>query len=111
MIHSPERDPMVEFVVEQLKRVRWIYGHSFVDGDGYLLDWSPEGGHRMMLLQIALKGGERVSFKTVCPEDADPGTRAAVADFWDACVAQLSLEGEQDSLPAFVKIIGSWRQR
>jgi len=51
IIQSSERDPMVEFVVEQLKRVRWISGHSFVGNGGYHLEWSSEGSHRMMLLE------------------------------------------------------------
>jgi len=110
MIRSSVRDPIVEFVVEQLKRVHWISGHSFVENDGYYLDWSPEGSHRMMLLQIALKAGEGGFLERVSQECGDPAARTAVSDFWEACVAQLALE-ERDSLPAFVKIIESWRPK
>lgn len=102
---------MVEFVVGHLERVRWISGHCFVDGDGYHLDWSPEGSHRMMLLQIALKAGDGITLNPSYTGSEEPGVRDAVRDFWQACVAQLALEGEADALPAFIKIIVSWRPR
>ena len=65
MIQSLQRDPQVKLVVEQLKRVRWSSGHSFIEDDGYHLDWSSEGCHRMMLLQIALRGTDGRTLRPV----------------------------------------------
>lgn len=111
MLYSPERQLRVEFVADQLKRLNWISGYTFVQGDGYRLDWSPQGSHRMMLLQIALKDSRMVIHGLDRLRTEDVETAKAITDFWDACVSQLSLSDQEDSIPAFVKIIESWQPR
>ncbi|MDB6078526.1 MAG: hypothetical protein JWO82_2273, partial [Akkermansiaceae bacterium] len=62
-------------------------------------------------LQIALKSSSDVARGLASLPSNDADTSKAIRDFWDACVAQLSLSGEKDAIPAFVKIIESWRPR
>ncbi len=109
MLNSAERDPRVEFVADQLKRVNWISGYTYVESKGYRLDWSAQGCHRMMLLQIALKNSCTAvhGLDRLGTEDAE--TDATIKDFWEACLAQLTLTGQVDALPAFVSIIESWQ--
>lgn len=111
MLRSPQRDPRVEFVADQLKRVKWICGHRYMAPQGYQLDWSGEGARRMMLLQIALKNSRNAvpGMDRLPVEDAE--SHAAITDLWEACVAQLALNGQPDALPSFVKIIESWQPR
>lgn len=111
MLNSPERDPRVEFVADQLKRVDWITGYTYVEAEGYRLDWSSQGSHRMMLLQIALKDSSKGIHELARLRAEDPETNRAITDFWDACVAQLSLSGQENSIPAFTTIIESWQPR
>lgn len=111
MLNSPERDPRVEFVADQLKRVDWITGYTYVEGQGYRLDWSSQGSHRMILLQIALKDSPNGIHELDRLRTEDAEAKKAITDFWDACVAQLSLSGQENSIPAFTTIIESWRPR
>ena len=111
MLNSPERDPRVEFVAEQLKRLSWISGYTYVEAEGYRLDWSSQGSHRMLLLQIALKNSRSPVHGLDRLRSEDAETDGAITDFWDACVAQLSLSGQENSISTFVKIIESWQPR
>lgn len=111
MLRSSDRDPQVEFVAGQLIRVHWASGYTFVPGEGYLMEWQPQGSHRLMLLQIALKKN-RVALHGLDRIDVDDEeSNEAIRDFWNACVTQLALKNEKDSLRAFVKIIESWTPR
>ena len=102
---------MVEIVAEQLRRVGWVSGHTYVESEGYRLDWSPEGSHRMMLLQIALKDNNATTGGLDQVDAVDPKSHDAIKDFWDACIAQLALQGGEDALAVFVRIIHSWQLR
>lgn len=111
MLKSASRDPLLESVVKQLLRVQWISGYRFVEGEGYLLEWLPEGSQRMMLLQIAVKKNA-VFLKGLGGLDSvDRETARAIGDFWNACMRQLALEGKTDSQEALVRIIESWQPR
>jgi hypothetical protein len=109
MLCCTQRDPKVEFVADQLKRAQWISGYTFIESEGYRLQWSPQGSHRMILLQIALKESGATILEQPRPDTEDRESNNAIQDFWDACVTQLALKGERDSLPAYVKIIESWK--
>lgn len=107
MLRCEQPDPRVEFVASQLKKQNWISGYTFIQGEGYRLAWSPQGKHRMMLLQIALKNSSCEELRPLRTQNT--GANAAVQDFWDACLAQLSLSGEEDAVSAFVRIVESWK--
>lgn len=109
MLHSTTRNPKMEFVANQLKRVKWISGYEFIPAQGYRLEWLPVGGHRMRLLQIALKESETIIHGLDRLGTKDRESHDAITAFWDACVAQLALHSEVDSLAAFGKIIESWK--
>lgn len=111
MLHSPQRDPRVEIVADQLKQVSWIYGYTYVPSEGYRLDWSPQGCQRMMLLQMALKNSRSPVLELDQLTTKDAQNQEAIGDFWNACVAQLELSGTNNSLDAFVEIIKSWKPR
>lgn len=111
MLKSALRDPQVEFVAEQLKRVNWISGYTYVGAVGYQLDWSIQGIHRMMLLQIALKNSQTEVHGLDRLSNEDSETHASITDFWEACLGQLSLSDQKDAIPAFVKVIESWQPR
>lgn len=100
----------MEFVADQLRRVKWVSGYTFVEPDGYHLDWSEEGTRRMMLLQIALKNC-RSTAQGLHHLPTDDEESQAITDFWEACVAQLALSGQPDALPALARIIESWQPR
>jgi hypothetical protein len=111
VLKSADRDPKVEFVADQLERVRWISGCRFIPGEGYLLDWSPVGNYRMVLLSVALKEN---SFSDAGPghlNASDTATHAAISDFWQACISQLAIHQDQHALPAFVEIVRNWEPR
>lgn len=106
MLSTPDPDPQIEFVAEQLKRVRWISGYRFKTGQGYLLEWLPEGINRMLLLQIAVRERNLDQNSGVVSEL--PGTEVAVQDFWNACVQQLGIANGATTA-TLVKIIESWK--
>jgi len=106
MLSTPAPDPQIEFVAEQLKRVRWISGYRFNTGQGYLLEWLPEGVNRMLLLQIAVR--ERNLDQNFDIEPELLGTDAAVQDFWNACLQQLGI-ANGTTLSTLTRIIESWK--
>lgn len=108
MLHSIRRNAKVEFVADQLKRVQWISQYEFIPDQGYRLEWLPVGGHRMRLLRIALKQSETLVPGLDRLGTKDHESHDAITAFWEACVAQLALQDEVDSLAAFSKIIESW---
>lgn len=101
----------MEFVAKQLRRVNWISGYTYLESTGYRLDWSSQGAHRMQLLQIALKNKWTDIHSLDQLRSDDPECHRAIMDFWGACLAQLSLSGENDEISSFVKIIESWKSQ
>jgi len=110
MLRAPHPDPLLEFVIEQLLRVRWISGSSFKEGEGYHLHWSEEGNRRMLLLQLALRESKS---SNQGPEKLGENEQLerVIREFWQACVNQLSIDGKSSHLPAFVRAIESWNPK
>ena len=65
----------------------------------------------MTLLQVALKNSrtEIPGLDRLRTDDAE--SHRAITDFWNACLDHLSLSGQADAIPAFVRIIESWQPR
>ncbi len=108
MLRSPDRDPKVEFVADQLQQIGWISGYNFILGEGYYLEWLHVGSHRMTLLRIALRESKTAIHILDHLDTKDAVTHAAIRDFWEACISQIGIRGEDESLLAFVNIIESW---
>lgn len=109
MLPSPQPDPRVQFVADHLVKAGWISNYRYAEADGYYLNWSPAGARRMNLLQIALKASQSAVHGLDRLQTGDSPTQQAIMDFWDACIAELAITGEEDAIPAFVKIIECWR--
>lgn len=79
MLSTPDPDPQVEFLAEQLKRVRWISGYKFIPVSGYLLEWLPEGIHRMMRFRTF---GTPASGSSELQTMASPATLVRIIESW-----------------------------
>ncbi|MEO5916579.1 MAG: hypothetical protein ABIS50_20250 [Luteolibacter sp.] len=119
---SPDQVRVIfERVAYRMVLAGWLKGYRFTAGIGHELIWRTEGAQNALLLkdlsekyrltdddqsplyfQMACKGmslPDGISFPVIDIE---------VSEFWQLCVGELGLEGDNDGLLAMVHIVTSW---
>lgn len=100
----------------------WLKSHIFTTGNGHHLVWTPQGGQRAVLLKdVASSHGldqddrAPLCFDILCQGKSLPaGVSGAaevdplVAGFWQECVGELGLHGDEDGLIALIQIVDGW---
>jgi hypothetical protein len=109
-------------VMDRMIEAGWLHSHTFTDGKGYHLAWTPSGTRRSIILKkistyyrLLSEARAPLTFDRVAHGDQPPDfvppfeLHATVANFWRECVAQLGLRGDEDGLRALIHIVQGWK--
>lgn len=115
MLPNPEPLPTIDHVGTLLVNSGWLSAFSFVSERGYLFRWSRKGQQRLLLVRHLIEDFHLAADVAFAKRFTDacyrPGLMietdlcAACRAFWLACIEEIELGTDAESLYTFVQII------